>query len=200
MCHTRLNKKIVRVLLGFRLGLGVRDSVGRPVVVVRLRLFNRHFDVPWEQTGLIVDSYISRRCSKFKLVWVRTRPRQASDLKLVYSHEIGLNPDGLVWESNVFQKSVLTQVVPDVDGPEKVDKTTKQASSWVPLVMPTLARERTFQNMIGIHFFYWCIVVLWTGRRHCYVFTVFFRVLFSRGFAFFEEKKNSFDLRKGVSH
>ena len=53
MCHARLNKKLVRVLLGFRLGLGVRDSVGGSVVVVRNRLFNRHFDVPWEQTGLI---------------------------------------------------------------------------------------------------------------------------------------------------
>jgi hypothetical protein len=49
----RLHKKLVRVLLGFRLGLGVRDSVGGAVVVVRHRLFNRHFDVPWEQTGLI---------------------------------------------------------------------------------------------------------------------------------------------------
>ena len=55
MCHARLNKELVRVLLGFKLGLGlgVRDSVGGPVVVVRHRLFNRHFDVPWEQTGLI---------------------------------------------------------------------------------------------------------------------------------------------------
>jgi hypothetical protein len=48
VCHARLNKKLVRVLFGFRLGLGVRDSVGGPVVVVRHRLFNRHFDVPWE--------------------------------------------------------------------------------------------------------------------------------------------------------
>ena len=31
----------------------IRDSVGGPVVVVRHRLFNRHFDFPWEQTGLI---------------------------------------------------------------------------------------------------------------------------------------------------
>ncbi len=53
LCHARLNKKLVRVLLGFKLGLGVRDSVGGPFVVVRHRLFNRHFDVPWEQTGLI---------------------------------------------------------------------------------------------------------------------------------------------------
>ena len=53
MCHARLNKKLVRVLLGFRLGLGVRDSVGGPVVVVRHRLFNRHLDVPWQQTSLI---------------------------------------------------------------------------------------------------------------------------------------------------
>jgi hypothetical protein len=53
VCHARLLKKLVRVLLGFRLGLGVRDSVGGPVVVVRHRLFNRHLNVPWEQTGLI---------------------------------------------------------------------------------------------------------------------------------------------------
>ncbi len=53
MCHARLNKKLVRVLLGFKLRLGVRDSVGGAVVVVRHRLFNRHFDVPWEQTVLI---------------------------------------------------------------------------------------------------------------------------------------------------
>ncbi len=38
MCHDRLNKKLVRVLLGFKLGLGVRDSVGGPVVVVRQAL------------------------------------------------------------------------------------------------------------------------------------------------------------------
>ena len=54
MCHARLNKNLVRVLLGFRLGLGVRDYVGGAVVVVRHRLFNRHFDVPLEQTGLIL--------------------------------------------------------------------------------------------------------------------------------------------------
>ncbi len=53
MCHDRLHKKLVRVLFAFRLGLGVRDSVGRTVVVVRHRLFNRHLDVPWDQTGLI---------------------------------------------------------------------------------------------------------------------------------------------------
>jgi lysylphosphatidylglycerol synthetase-like protein (DUF2156 family) len=80
-------------------------------------------------------------------------------------------------------------VVPGADGPEKVSKTSKQASSGVPLLLPTLARERTFQNMIGIHFCYWCIVVLWPGRRHFYVFIVFFKVLFSRGFDFFEGKK-----------
>ncbi len=53
MCHARLNKILVRVLLGFKLGLGVRDSVGGGVVVVRHRLLNRHFDAPWEKTGLI---------------------------------------------------------------------------------------------------------------------------------------------------
>ena len=34
MCHVRLHKKIFRVLFGFRLGLGVRDSVGGLVFVV----------------------------------------------------------------------------------------------------------------------------------------------------------------------
>ncbi len=53
MCRGRLHKKLVRVLLGFRLGLAVRDSVGGPVVVVRHFFFNRHLDVPWEQTVLI---------------------------------------------------------------------------------------------------------------------------------------------------
>ena len=53
MYHARLHKKLVRVFLGFRLGVGVRDSVGGVVVVVRHRLFNRHLDVPWEKTGLI---------------------------------------------------------------------------------------------------------------------------------------------------
>ncbi len=53
MCHVRLHKKLVRVLFGFRLGLGVKDSVGGAVVVVRHRLFNRHLDVPWEKTDLI---------------------------------------------------------------------------------------------------------------------------------------------------
>jgi hypothetical protein len=53
VCHARLHKKLVRVLLGFRLGPGVRDSVGGPVVVVRHRFFNRHLNVPWEQTDLI---------------------------------------------------------------------------------------------------------------------------------------------------
>jgi lysylphosphatidylglycerol synthetase-like protein (DUF2156 family) len=90
---------------------------------------------------------------------------------------------------HLLRNASQAQVVPGADGSEKVAKTTQQASSRVPLLLPTLARERTFQNMIGIHFCYWCIVVLWPGRRHFYVFPVFFRVLFSRGFAFFEGKK-----------
>ncbi len=53
VCQTRLHKKYVRVLFGFRLGLGVRDYVGGPVVVVRHRLFNRHLNAPWEKTDLI---------------------------------------------------------------------------------------------------------------------------------------------------
>ena len=65
---------------------------------------------------------------------------------------------------HIFLRSVSqTQVVPVVDGPEIVDKTTKQASFCVTLLLPTLTRERTFQNMIGLHFWYWCTVVLWEG-------------------------------------
>jgi hypothetical protein len=90
---------------------------------------------------------------------------------------------------HLLRNASQTQVVPGADGPEKVTKTTKQVSSGVPLLLPTLARERTFQNTIGIHFCYWCVEVLWPGRKHFYVFTVFFRVLFSRGFVFFEGKK-----------
>jgi hypothetical protein len=36
VCHARLNKKIVRVLFGFRLRLGVRDSVGGPETLDKL--------------------------------------------------------------------------------------------------------------------------------------------------------------------
>jgi hypothetical protein len=38
VCHAGLHKKLVRVFLGFRLGLGVRDSVGGDVVVVGVKL------------------------------------------------------------------------------------------------------------------------------------------------------------------
>ena len=46
---------------------------------------------------------------------------------------------------HLLQNSSQDQGVPDTDGSEKVAKTTKQ-------LMPSLARERTFQNMIGINF------------------------------------------------
>ena len=49
----QITQKIVRVLFGFRLGLGVRDSVEGSVVVVRHRLFKRHHNIPWEHTGII---------------------------------------------------------------------------------------------------------------------------------------------------
>jgi hypothetical protein len=103
---------------------------------------------------------------------------------------------------HLLRNTSQTQVVPDTDGSVIVVKTTKQVSFWVTLLLPTLARERTFQNMIGLHFCYWCIVVLWEGlrlsvalhptrRRHFYVFSVFFRVFFLWWLAFFEEKKSS---------
>jgi hypothetical protein len=54
---------------------------------------------------------------------------------------------------SLIHLSVLSQSqVVHTDGPETVSKTTKQASSWVPLLLPTLTCDRTFQNMIGLHF------------------------------------------------
>jgi hypothetical protein len=50
VCNTRLHKKLFRVLFGFRLALGARSSVGAPVFVVWHRLFNRHLNVPREQS------------------------------------------------------------------------------------------------------------------------------------------------------
>ena len=73
---------------------------------------------------------------------------------------------------HLLRSASQTQVVPSADGPEIVVKTTKQASFCVTLLLPTLAREHTFQDMIGPHFCCWCIVVLWSGlhrsvrRRH----------------------------------
>ena len=94
---------------------------------------------------------------------------------------------------HLLRNASQAQVVPGADGSEKVAKTTQQASSRVPLLLPTLARERTFQNMIGIHFCYWCIVVLWPGRRHFCVFSVFPSAFFKTVFAPGSVKKG--DLR-----
>ena len=67
---------------------------------------------------------------------------------------------------HIFLRSASqAQVVPGTDGPGIVAKATKQESFCVTLLLPTLARERTFQDMIGLHFCYWCIVVLWSGLR-----------------------------------
>ena len=52
-CQVRLHNNLVRVFFGFRIGLGVGDTVGGPVLVVWSRLFNHHLNVPREQTGLI---------------------------------------------------------------------------------------------------------------------------------------------------
>ncbi len=110
---------------------------------------------------------------------------------------------------HLLRNTSQDQVVPDVDGPEIVSKTTKQASFWVTLLLPTLARESTFQNMIGLHFYYWSIVVLCQGillsvtlrptcRRHLCLSSVLQSVFFMR--VFFLKEKNIFGLRKGVSH
>jgi hypothetical protein len=77
------------------------------------------------------------------------------------------------------------------------------------LLFVTLVRDRTFQEIIGLHFYYCCMVVLWTGRipsgvlrhtwrRHFCVSLVLFEVIFNLGFLFLR-KKNSFGLGKGVS-
>ena len=66
---------------------------------------------------------------------------------------------------HLLRSASQTQVVPGADGSEIVAKTTKQASFCVTLRLLTLARECTFQDMIGLHFCCWCIVVLWPGLR-----------------------------------
>jgi hypothetical protein len=84
VCHARLHKKLVRVLLGFRLELGVRDSVGGAVVVVRHRLFNRHFDVPWEQTLFQLQVGVSAHETLDKLLTETFSPGttvRASDIR-----------------------------------------------------------------------------------------------------------------------
>jgi hypothetical protein len=62
-------KNLVRVLVGFR--LGVRDTVRDPFLFVWQRLFNRHLDVPWEHTSLIELQTVLKL--KVATVCVRTR-------------------------------------------------------------------------------------------------------------------------------
>ena len=64
---------------------------------------------------------------------------------------------------HLLRNASQDQVVSGTDGPGIVVKTTKQETFCVTLLLPTLVRERTFQDMIGLHFCYWCIVVLWSG-------------------------------------
>ncbi len=75
----------------------------------------------------------------------------------------------IVWSNlagpmHLFRTASHPQVVPGADGPEVVAQTTKQASFCVTLLLATLVRERTFQEIVGLHVFYCCMVVLWPGR------------------------------------
>ncbi len=77
-------------------------------------------------------------------------------------------------------------------------QTTKQASFCVTLLFPTLVRECTFctfQEIIGLYFWYWCLLVLWPGwhrsgslhhtwRRH-FKSLCFPRVILTTWFSFF---------------
>ena len=66
----------------------------------------------------------------------------------------------LLWVSplHLFRTDSYPQVVPGVDGPEVVDQTTKQTSFCVTLLIVTLVRERTFQEIVGLHVYYFIVV------------------------------------------
>ena len=74
---------------------------------------------------------------------------------------IALNVLG-IWVAplHLFRTVSHPQVVPGTDEPEVVAETTKQASSCVTLLFATLVRERTFQEIVGLHVYYCCMVFL----------------------------------------
>ena len=61
---------------------------------------------------------------------------------------------------HLFRTDSHPQVVPGADGPEVVSQTTKQASFCVTLLLATLVRESAFQEIVGLHVYYCCMVVL----------------------------------------
>ncbi len=63
-----------------------------------------------------------------------------------------------VVSSRVFLSTSMLPLVQGADGSEVVGQTTKQASFCVTLLLMTLLRERTFQEIIGRQW-YWCMVV-----------------------------------------
>ena len=65
---------------------------------------------------------------------------------------------------HLFRTVSHVQVVPGANGREVVVQTTKQASFCVTLLIVNLVREFTFQEIVGLHVYYCCMVVLWSGR------------------------------------
>ena len=61
-----------------------------------------------------------------------------------------------IWVAPVhlFRTDSHPQVVLGVDGLEVVSQTTKQASFCVTLLLVTLVRERTFQEIVSLHVYY----------------------------------------------
>ena len=103
---------------------------------------------------------------------------------------------------HLFRSLRKPHVLPATDWSPKVAESTNQASFCVTLLHVTLVQESTYQEIIDLQFFYWCMVVLWSGWyrsgdlhynwwRHLSCFPLFFG---HPGFFFLIENKVVFGL------
>jgi hypothetical protein len=65
----------------------------------------------------------------------------------------------------LFRTVRKPQVLPGADRTQKVSQSAKQASFRVTLLCASLLRERTSQDLVRVHCYYWSMVVLWPGLR-----------------------------------
>ena len=66
---------------------------------------------------------------------------------------------------HLFRTPLKPQVSSAATGSPKVAQSAKQASSLVTLLRATVLRERTSQEIVGLHFGYCSMVILWQGRH-----------------------------------
>ena len=107
---------------------------------------------------------------------------------------------------HLFRSLRKSQVFPSVDGSPTVSKSSKWASFCVTLLCATFVREGTSQEIIGLQFSYWCMVLLWPGRhksgdlhRGWWRHFSCFHLLFGWPWIILYRKKNSCVLGGGVS-